>query len=190
MTDLIKLYTVADLEALPDDGMHWSLIAGALIEETKPRPLHSLILSHIMFALDRGMQARKLGLVIPRLGCWLAHDPDTLLVSDVGYISHRRFPNLNLEEFIPGAPDLVVEVISPSDSDDEVCTKIALYMHYGTQVMWVIYVESQRVFVYRADGTYQIVERDGVLNGADVLPDFELKLSDVFAEVSSGKDPS
>jgi len=177
MVDQLKLYTVADLEAMPDDGTRRELIEGELTEMPGAKPAHNWIMTLIIGAL---LVSKNLGKVMPDLGCRLSRNPDTLVFPDVGYISFARLGDHDLNEYLPFAPDIAVEIISPSNTQEEISTKTALYLRHGAQIVWAVYPKSQLVYVYRADGTYQIIGRDGTLDGGAVLPGFSLKVSALF----------
>ncbi len=180
-----RLYTVADLEQMPDDGTRRELIEGKLIEMLPgAKPRHSLIATLIAAFLTTYAFQKKSGLVMTELGCMLTRDPDTLLFPDVGYISFTRLGSQNLDEYLSVAPDIAVEVVSPGNISEEIDTKIALYFQYGAQLVWIIHPTPQTARVYHAsdksEGTYQIIVSQGTLDGGNVLPDFSLKLSDLF----------
>jgi Uma2 family endonuclease len=103
-------------------------------------------------------------------------------IPDVGYISKGRLPELPLRED-PIPPDLAVEVVSPTDDLREVQKKALRYLHYGVQLVWLVYPEDQTVDVYQPSDpsvevqTYRMGE---ALCGAGVLPGFSLPLADIF----------
>jgi Uma2 family endonuclease len=102
---------------------------------------------------------------------------------DVAFISKERHPILDGVEF-PVAPDLAVEVISPSESSNEVLKKVQAYISAGTRLVWTAYADEEMVYVWRPapDGSLnvQAVGINGTLDGGDVLPGFTLKVRDVF----------
>lgn len=105
---------------------------------------------------------------------------DTVRAPDVGFIAKARLPDeLPDTGFVPFAPDLAVEVISPNDDPDDVHQKVTEYLKYGTRLVWLFYPKSQTAGVYTPT-TFRSVGRDGVLDGGDVLPGFTLALRDVF----------
>ena len=84
-------------------------------------------------------------------------------------------------KFIPFAPDLAVEVVSPPDTADEIQRKVENYMKYGTRILWVAYSKTKSVAVHTPQGS-TIVDIDGTLDGGDVLPGFKLELKKVFGK--------
>ena len=113
-------------------------------------------------------------------GFTLARDPDTVRAPDVAFVSKSRRPT-NRKGFVSLAPDLVVEVVSPSDEPDEVQAKIEDYLDAGVKVVWIIYPKTQSVTVYRSLADVYIVRADAVLTADDLLPGFALPVAHIFA---------
>ncbi len=113
------------------------------------------------------------------IGYRLRSGPDTVRGPDVSF---RLFP---LEEtqrtgFVPGAPDIAVEVVSPSDTAPEVERKVAEYLAAGSQRVWVVYPAGRSVAVHRAGGSVATYGGDDVITDEDLLPGFSLPLAEVF----------
>jgi Uma2 family endonuclease len=79
-------------------------------------------------------------------------------------------------------PDLTVEIISPTDKYSEVTDKALLYIQDGVRLVWVIDLEHKRIAVFTPDGVTNYVSGDTILSGGDVLPGFEIKLAELFAQ--------
>jgi Uma2 family endonuclease len=83
-------------------------------------------------------------------------------------------------------PDLVVEVVSPNDSADQVTEKVDLYLADGVREIWVVYPAAGTIMIYAPDSeTVRLLRRDSMLGDSDVLPGFQLPLHDLFSEVTS-----
>ena len=78
------------------------------------------------------------------------------------------------------APDLAVEVVSPSDVAQDVRRKVIDYLQAGTRLVWVVYPDTRTVDVYRPGQDVRVVEAQSALHGEDLLPDFELPLRELF----------
>ncbi len=109
-------------------------------------------------------------------GFVLERNPDTVRAPDAAFVSKKRLPARLTGKFFPGAPDLVVEVVSPNDRADEVQDKVQDWLSHGTQLVWVLEPKSRTVTVYRPDGTANVLQADGTLDGEDVLPGFRFPL--------------
>jgi Uma2 family endonuclease len=95
-------------------------------------------------------------------------------------VAAARIPKGGLPDgYIPFAPDLAIEVVSPNDDAEELEKKIGEYLKYGTRMVWVFYPNLERVVVHTPKGSFPI-EADGILDGGDVLPGFKLPLRDIF----------
>jgi Uma2 family endonuclease len=103
---------------------------------------------------------------------------------DVGFVAKERLTGPIPDKYFPFAPDLAVEVVSPSDTAQDIREKVLDFLKAGTRLVWVVYPESKTVDVYRPDGV-QVVEINGTLDGGDVLPGFRLALRAVFESVET-----
>ncbi len=183
-----KLYTSADLwelSHLPEnDGKRLLLLEGELYEMTPTGWKHGDVASELDVAIGSYVKAHKLGRVTAaETGYDLA--PGTTLAPDVGFVAAARVPDPLPIGYVPFAPDLAVEVVSPGNSSTELNTKIKKYMKHGTRLLWIVYPEKQTVAVYRPIATGQeahveFLDLDGFLDGADVLPGFKLALREIF----------
>jgi Uma2 family endonuclease len=78
------------------------------------------------------------------------------------------------------APDLAVEVVSPNDLFYDVRQKVGEYIAAGVRLVWVVNPDKREIDVYRANGTYQLVQHGDVLSGEDVLTGFSVPLAQIF----------
>jgi Uma2 family endonuclease len=100
-------------------------------------------------------------------------------IPDVGFISRARLPDLPDLSYIPQAPDLAVEVLSPSNSEKDMRTKVVNYLSVGT-VVWVVDPEFKLVEVYQPSQPVKKVRLDDTLDGGEVLPGFTVAVKDLF----------
>jgi Uma2 family endonuclease len=105
---------------------------------------------------------------------------DTVRAPDVGFVSAAHIADIPNEGYIPFAPDLAVEVMSPNDTASEIQKKVMEYLRAGTRLIWVAYPETRSVTVYTPQGAH-IVDENGTLDGGDVLPGFRLAVNSIFA---------
>ena len=113
-------------------------------------------------------------------GLLLSRDPDTVRAPDLAY--YRE--SVPLEEISPGLPkrlpELVVEVLSPSDRVGAVLRKVQQYLRAGIAMVWVVDGESRNVAVYRPGREVRVLEENEVLEGEDVLPGFACVVGELF----------
>ena len=100
---------------------------------------------------------------------------------DVAYVKLDRLPNGVIPDgdvFV--APDLVVEVLSPNNSGEEVDEKLAEYLGAGVALVWIVSPARQTIRAFRQDGTHRLYEHQDVIENEPALPGFRLVLGDVF----------
>ncbi|HLF96615.1 MAG TPA: Uma2 family endonuclease, partial [Methylococcaceae bacterium] len=114
-------------------------------------------------------------------GFILARDPDTVRAPDVAFIRQDRLEQTGIPTgYWPGAPDLAVEVISPSDTYTEVEDKVCDWLEAGTRLVIVVNPRKQAVTVYRSAKQVRLLTGDEVLDGADVIPGWALPVSEIL----------
>src|SRR5580658_102523 len=174
------IWTDEELEALPKDGHKYELLDGELI--MSPVHLnHSVVCMRMTSLLLHFVEPRGLGqLLDSSIGCRLAED--LLLSPDVSFVSKERLKKIRLapDKFLAGAPDLVVEVLSPSDRMRQVNRKLDLYFEHGARLAWLVHWRKQQVHIYTADSIESLTGLDDVLTGGLVLPGFKCKLRKIF----------
>jgi Uma2 family endonuclease len=106
---------------------------------------------------------------------------DIVRAPDVGFIASARIPKKLSTKFVPFAPDLAVEVISPSESANDIHEKVTEYLQYGTRMVVLFYPNTQSAGVYTPT-SFTPLTRDGFWDGGDVLPGFQLPLSRVYGD--------
>jgi Uma2 family endonuclease len=172
-----KPLTVEDMASMPRDGRKYELIEGELV--VSPAGMrHEEIGARLLVSIGIYLMTHCLGKVFgSSVGFELPSG--NLLSPDASFVRMDRFPDgMVPDTFGRFAPDLAVEILSPSDSMARVEQKVELYLKNGTQLVWVINPTGARATVYRADGTAAIVRGDGALDGEAVLPGFTCALAD------------
>jgi Uma2 family endonuclease len=184
MTPAPGTATEADLvEAEQRYHSLFELVDGVLVEKGMGyrESLLALVLGKLLIDF---VHPRNLGVVSGADG-FLRLFPGLVRAPDVAFASWDRFPDRKIpEEPIPTlAPDLVVEVLSESNTVKEMQRKRGEYFGQGVSVVWEIDPETRTATVYKPDGTaIELTETDR-LDGGDVLPGFSLELSELFAEL-------
>jgi Uma2 family endonuclease len=174
-----KPLTVEDMYSMPRDGRKYELIEGELV--VSPAGMkHEEIGVELLLRLRAFLGQHRLGKVFgSSAGFELASG--NLLSPDVSFVRMERFPDgVVPDTFGRFAPDLAVEVLSPSDSMARVEQKVDLYLENGAQLVWVINPKAARATVYRADGSAAIIRADGALDGEAVLPGFRCALAEIL----------
>ena len=152
-TTLTKLLTADDLLRLDSAGVRGELIQGVLYETMPAGMEHGEIVMNLGILLGGFIKPRRLGrLTGSDAGVWLERDPDTVREPDIAYISAARLPpGVRVRGYAEVVPDLVVEIVSPSDGQREVSDKARMWLRYGVRLVWVVQLDTYTVDVYRLD---------------------------------------
>lgn len=177
------LLTANDLWQLPDDGQRHELVAGKLTHMPPTGFLHGTVAGNFSRLLGEYTTKHDLGVIcVAETGFRLQRDPDTVRAPDVGFVSKERIlAQGKPEKFWEGAPDLAVEVVSPSDRFDDVVEKVEEYLAAGVRLVWVALPRTKSISVYHPNGEAKIVREDDELSGEDVLPGFVCPVKHIFA---------
>jgi Uma2 family endonuclease len=158
------------------------LIDGVIVEMAPSSQKNTVVAGRIIYFLNAFVIPRDLGYVTGPDGGFTI-DGHNGYQPDAAFISKARHAELKGVEF-PVAPDLAVEVISPSESSNDVLKKVTRYLQAGTKRVWTLYPIDEMVYVWKmaGDGTVnmQLFGMDDTLDGEDVLPGFTLKVSEIF----------
>ena len=174
--------TAADLLAAPADGVRRELVDGE-VRETAPAGFgHGRVALNAGAVLREFVRARASGVVVAaETGFRLRRDPDTVQAPDAAFVAADRLPDPEDQRgFLELAPDLVVEVVSPSDRAEDVVQMARSWLAAGSRLVWVAHPQLRLVVVHRPDGTATEVPVDGRLDGADVLPGFDVAVAELF----------
>ena len=176
------LMTAEELFALPGDDDKYELVEGALIRMAPTGGEHGAVTVRIGRMLDEYVEAHGLGICSgAETGFILRRGPDVVRAPDAAFIAKARIPEAGIPTtYWPFAPDLAVEVVSPSDRFSDVQTKIAEYFAAGTRLAWVVEPATRTVHVYRSADAMQSLGKDDELRGEDVIPGFRCPVSRLF----------
>lgn len=170
--------------ALPDAGVRYELVAGRLEEVGAASPRSSAVAANVLIDLGSFVRRARLGVVGGAdWGARLFADPDTVRAGDVCFVRSERLPEGRVPvRFQEGAPDLIVEVLSPSDRFRAVSRKVREFLAAGALLVWVLDPEERSAVVFRADGSVSEFGEDDVLDGEDVVPGYQLALASIWVD--------
>jgi Uma2 family endonuclease len=173
--------TAEELFELPDDGLRHELVEGELRTMTPAGFEHGRVAARILARVLDHADEHELGQVLAaETGFVLRRDPDTVRAPDVAFVAVDRLPQGTVSGFGHVAPDLVVEVVSPSDRASEVSSKAEAWLDAGVRLVWVVDPQARLAAVHHPGGLVTVLREDGVLDGEEVLPGFRMPLSTVF----------
>ena len=170
------------MERLPSNGKRLELVKGKVYEMAPAGGRHGYLAMNIGITLGNYVKLNGIGRIFAaETGFILKRDPDTMRAPDVAFITETRLPVDDIpDSYIEIVPDLVVEVVSPSDSRRDVEEKIEDWLDAGVRLVWVIRPATRSATVYGCmKDALQLSEGDS-LNGEDVVPGFSCRVGDLF----------
>ena len=159
------------------------LVEGEIIEMSKPSGLHGQITFLLSLKIGIHVVENGLGTVTAAdTGFLLERNPDgrdTVRALDIAFLSRASAPAVLPDHLVDVAPDLAVEVISPSNKVADMQRKIRQLLAAGTALIWIVHPETRTVEVHTPSGATTL-EEDDSLSGGDVLPGFEITVREIF----------
>lgn len=157
------------------------LVKGEVIHMTPAGAEHGDIAAELLYRIKSHVEGRNLGKVYAaETGFIIARNPDTVRAPDVAFVRTARLPPGPLRGYFPGAPDLAVEVISPSDLHSDVLAKVDEWLAAGALSVWVVDPPNGSIAVFHPGIQVARYRRPDELRDEPVLPGFALKLDKVF----------
>jgi Uma2 family endonuclease len=183
MATVNQLITAEELLRMPDDGYRYELVRGELRKMAPAGHLHGRVAINVTTPLDRHVRAHNLGVVYAaETGFKLASNPDMVRAPDVAFIRRERVEEVgDVEGYWPGAPDLAVEVISPSDTYADVQEKVFDWLEAGTRMVILVMPRKRAVTVYRSLTDMIMLTEHDTLDGGDVVPGWQIPVRELFA---------
>lgn len=174
--------TADELWKMPRQGMRCELVRGELRTISPAGGKHGFIAIKIGTYLNQFVAHHDLGCVLgAETGFRIANNPDTVCAPDAAYVSHARIPKAGIPDaYWPGAPDLAIEVVSPSDTVNEVDEKVAERLAADTRQVWLIKTKSRTVVIHSAQNAVRTLTEHEEIDGGDVLPGFRCRVANVF----------
>lgn len=176
----VVAWTDEALQQLPRNGHKYELLDGKLIMSPVPAN-HGVVCVRLVLLLGEFARKHRLGAVFDsstgfRLG------PNLLLSPDVSFVSRPRLKKMLVapDQFLQGAPDLVVEVLSPSDRTAELHRKLEHYFEHGTRLAWLVNWRNEQVHIHTPDNLEALTGPNDLLTGGAVLPGFRCRLKQIF----------
>ncbi len=181
---ITRLITADELIAMPDDGYRYELVKGELIRMSPTGQKHGSITVNLTAPLASYVKENRLGKVYAaETGFKLQSNPDTVRAPDIAFVNRGRLELTGeTEGYWVGAPDLAVEVTSPSDRVSQVEKKVIQWLESGARLVWVVSSKLHTVTVYRSLTEITVLTEKDMLGGGDVLPGFQIPVAEIFAE--------
>ena len=174
--------TAEDLALISDDGNRYELIEGELKVMSPAGGRHGRIAVRINKLLAIHVDDNHLGATYAaETGFIIAVNPDTVRAPDGAFVRKEKIASLDDDSgFLPFAPDLAVEVVSPTDSFASIERKALMWLKAGTQLVLILEPESKTAHVYRSRTDIAVYGVGDIIDAADVVKDWKFAVSDVF----------
>lgn len=182
MSTATRLITAEQLMQMPDDRRR-ELVRGEIREMAPSGFDHGATVDNFQVALSGHVRAHRLGVVVgAETGFRLSRNPDTVRGVDVGFVRADRIPATGRPTtYWEGAPDLAVEVVSPSDTVEAVEEKVDDYISAGCAMVVVINPRRRTLTVHRGGRDPVVLRESDTFSGGDVVPGFQCPVAAVFA---------
>ncbi len=179
----VRPVTADGLLRMRDDGYRHELVRGELRRSDLNGAEHGRVALIVGISLDAYVRAHRLGFVYAAgTGFQLAVDPDTVRAPDAAFVRKERADETgDVKGYLPGAPDLAVEVVSPGDSYSEVEEKVLDWLAGGARMVLVVDPRRRTVAVYHSREEIRVLGEEEVLDGGDVVPGWRVPVRELFA---------
>lgn len=178
-----SVLTLEEYATLDEQGQEHitELVRGVLVREPRPGRRHGELQVEMAFHLRRWAEERGARVSVES-GFVLERDPPTLRGPDVAVVLESSDVETDDHGWGSRAPDVAVEVLSPTDSSTAIRRKTMDYLDAGARLVWLVDDEARTVMVHRPDGSANLLKEAETLSGEDVLPGFSLSLEELFRE--------
>jgi Uma2 family endonuclease len=177
-----KLLTAEEffLLPVPEDGSQQELVRGEIVTVAPPGGLHGLCCNKAGRRLGNFVDANDRGTVTSNdTGFITERGPDSVRGADIAFWSSERLPVVPVG-YIGIAPDMLVEVLSPSNSSKLIRGKLKEYFAGGVRMVWVIAPEDRTLTIYRTPDEGRVLHETAMVTGEDVLPGFTCRVSELL----------
>lgn len=181
-----KIWTDAEFMALDRDGHRYEIVNGELIDRGNLGAKNGYICSSLMSLLGGYVRIQNLGAMFNsstafKMKLGNKRSPD------ISFMAKERLQGLDEmpDGFLEGAPDLAVEILSPSNTVEEIDSKLVEYFENGSRLVWVVNPKQKYVLVYRsAEEPDRLLKSADSLDGEEIVPGFTLPISDLFQKLN------
>lgn len=173
-TDEFELF----LARAENAGRNFELIDGAIIEKM-PSQLHGRIVALLILEIGLILRRFRIGYVETEVRYQSPGDPHNARQPDLSVMLDTQTPPLP-RGAVPRLPDIAIEVKSPDDTYKAMRERAAYFIAHGVLLVWLVFPEKWLVEVYRPDADIEVLDRDDVLGGYGLLPEFDLPVRAIF----------
>jgi len=178
-----KTYTYEDYLQLPDDRNRYEIINGELIMTPAPKMIHQNVISNLFYDLNDFVRKNKLGKVYTA-PCDVLFSEKNVVQPDILFIAKEN-EQIITEENVKGAPNLIIEVLSPSTAYYDLIEKKELYEKFGVKEYWIVDPKKQWVEIHLLENKKYKLHQKAVKAGelhSVIIKGFTLALKEIFKE--------
>jgi len=177
-----KLVTGEELLAMGDVGP-CELIDGRIVPLSPTSGEHGRLEFNLAFELGKFTRENDLGWTLSgEVGIFIRRNPDRIRGADVAFISRARAPQGPPKGFLEYAPELIAEIVSPSDRWQDIRAKLDDYFAIDVQQVWIVEPDTRSVLVYRSPTEATKLGEGETLQGEGPLKGFSLPVAQIFAD--------
>ena len=164
-------------------GQRCELVEGKVKAMSPSGSEHGLLAAELAMMLSLHVKQNGLGRCFgAETGFLISRQPDTVLAPDVAFVKKDRLAAIGIpEKYFPEPPTLAIEIVSPSDTAEEVDDKARRWLAAGTEAVWVVYPRGKSVTVYESLDNIRAFTDTQTMDGGPVVPGFQMSLSELFA---------
>jgi Uma2 family endonuclease len=181
-----KIWTDAEFMALNRDGHRYEIVNGELIDMGNSGAKHGYVCSVLMIFLGGYVHIQKIGAMFDSSTAFKMKSGNKRS-PDISFMAKERLQGLEElpDGFLEGAPDLAVEILSPSNTVEEIHNKLVEYFENGSRLVWVINPKEKYVLVYRSSQEPdRLLKSVDSLDGEDIVPGFTLPIAELFQKLA------
>lgn len=171
---------------IADDAL-FEVVDGQQVEVSHMGPRETCIASALIVFIQNFASSKRLGRAVVEVLFDLA-PVNRQRRPDLAFVSTQRWPSRQWpargENAWKVIPDLAAEIVSPTNTADEVVAKVQDYFQAGVRLVWVLYPDPGQVYVYESPAKVRVLTRQDVLDGGEVLPGFQLPLAELFDDAT------
>lgn len=176
------IFTYDDYVNLPDDGNRYEIIEGELVMTPAPKTGHQRISRRLLVQLTLFVEEKRLGEVFDA-PCDVVFSPENTVQPDILFVSKEQ-EKLITDDNIQGAPDWIIEILSPATAYSDLIEKKETYEKFGVKEYWIVDPKKKRIELHGLqEGKYQLLqkkEKTGKIT-SELLPGFAVDVKKVFA---------
>ncbi len=183
-TDLL-IHTADDLFEMPDDGFRYELVKGVLNKMSPAGGEHGEICLFLGGNLMQHVRQHRLGRTYAaETGFKIEANPDTVLAPDVAFVARDRLQGIrDRRKFVPLAPDLAIEVLSPDDTERKSMQKANEWLSAGSRAVILVNPRNQTVTLHRPSAQAVVLTTRDQLEVPEIVPGWSVSVADIFESV-------